>query len=733
MESLVERTRRNCRAAGTVFVDVWDVVNINGSSGDSSERSLMQQYPLALASLPQQHHQPLQHHYAPTLVPRSSTTSVGSIVRDLGAETSALLTAVKNLFQPSTAAPLPAPSPASPSWHLIDPAVGITSAEICQGALGDCWFLSAVAVLAHRHSHLIEALLVNKELNPEGVFGVRLWHGGIWRCVVVGATFPSTHHGQNFAFARNRSGTALWVTVLEKAFAHARGGYARIVGGRPRDALLALTGMPCVFIPVGGGASGERDDDDRFAKLASYVDAQCIVCACCGGTSETDAVASRLGLQLNHAYSVLAVGNHPVTKERVIALRNPWGRSQYLGMHKPPVGLLPSSAPTSAGLNDGTFWMEFSTFAQCFTEADVCLTRTYQTNISVTGLRIRGAGRSTAGDAAWDAFSISQETALRHTRFTVLEGCEVHVLAVQAAAEESGCVSPGVGGEMQPFAPTKSSSSTAHTDVSLIILRLSRRGLRGSTISDVWELHGAPPSCSCDSVVCHTTHCPPGDYCVVPMSVSGTYDVGGTRRGTSANDFVLNLTILSESQNIVTPTQTEALPPFPPLSQILYECLRRSPSYSTKTLCGDALRVAFGTCGHLNIVVVENGGGGVDLGAAAAQGPLRGGHRFSSVADVTVDCSGSSGVSLATAAPLAGCTRWEALSEGYAAVAALAAPAPHGGSFRTQFRYNTSAKVSSFPHVSGVAKVIQGLFGTSTASSAEVDGPLWKPFLLRPA
>ena len=102
--------------------------------------------------------------------------------------------------------------------------------EICQGQAGDCWFLSALSILAMQPD-LVRNVFATEEVLPlteggeasgrkgesAGIFGVCFHKDGEWRTVVVDDHFPTDRHSRHL-FARSR-GTELWVCVLEKAYA----------------------------------------------------------------------------------------------------------------------------------------------------------------------------------------------------------------------------------------------------------------------------------------------------------------------------------------------------------------------------------------------------------------------------------------------------------------------------------------------------------------------------------
>lgn len=73
------------------------------------------------------------------------------------------------------------------SWAMVrDP----VASDITQGVLGNCWFLSALAVLVGDKPSLLDKILPSKELSKYGVYRIRLFKDGKLCSVVIDDMFP---------------------------------------------------------------------------------------------------------------------------------------------------------------------------------------------------------------------------------------------------------------------------------------------------------------------------------------------------------------------------------------------------------------------------------------------------------------------------------------------------------------------------------------------------------------
>ena len=71
---------------------------------------------------------------------------------------------------------------ATPVLFAADP----TPSTIVQGAIGDCYFIAAVSLLAGQQAgSTIRSLFVDTETSAQGVYTCRFFHNGAWKVVIV--------------------------------------------------------------------------------------------------------------------------------------------------------------------------------------------------------------------------------------------------------------------------------------------------------------------------------------------------------------------------------------------------------------------------------------------------------------------------------------------------------------------------------------------------------------------
>ncbi|XP_067948715.1 calpain-15-like isoform X2 [Watersipora subatra] len=254
------------------------------------------------------------------------------------------------------------------------------STDIVQGYLGNCWFASALSVLAERRT-LLERIFVTKSINPNGVYAMRLCKDGRWVDVIVDDRLPCTSDGR-LCFCKGRR-KQLWVPLLEKAMAKVFGSYSALISGTTQEGLAVLTGFPCEtidFETMRRERALNKDDVDLvWARLLSCIESRLLMGCSSGYKSLHPQELDAVGLVSNHAYSILDV--RLVHGEKLLRLRNTWGRFAWTGNwseHSSCWRVVPPDMRaklSTKGSQEGLFWISLDDWMKYFSAVHICFVR----------------------------------------------------------------------------------------------------------------------------------------------------------------------------------------------------------------------------------------------------------------------------------------------------------------------------------------------------------------------
>uniref|UniRef100_A0A8C0J847 Calpain 9 n=1 Tax=Chelonoidis abingdonii TaxID=106734 RepID=A0A8C0J847_CHEAB len=252
---------------------------------------------------------------------------------------------------------------------------GATRTDICQGDLGDCWLLAAIASLTLNEKTLARVVPQDQNFGPgyAGIFHFQFWQHNEWLDIVIDDRLPTFK--DRLVFLHSAEHNEFWSALLEKAYAKLNGSYEALKGGSTLEAMEDFTGG------VGEMYEVKKAPENFYEILGKALERGSMVgCSIDISSAAESEARTPFGLIKGHAYSVTAIDevSYRGRKVQLIRPRNPWGQVEWNGRWSDNSSEWQSVSPSERKrlcqtvLDDGEFWMNFEDFKAHFDKVEIC-------------------------------------------------------------------------------------------------------------------------------------------------------------------------------------------------------------------------------------------------------------------------------------------------------------------------------------------------------------------------